>query len=333
MRKKFLNRALSAMHSTTYFLGAMLLALSLPAAAQQPKRIPQIGLIAFYGSRPARDFMTGLRERGYIDGQSIIVEFRSAQGRAERLSGIAAELVHLKPDVIVADGNDATDAAKEATTTIPIVFMHGDPVWDATVKSLAQSGNNLTGLSVVSFELARKRLELLRDAFPRISRVAVLMDADAAVHRRQFDDMQNAGKGLGVQLQALKLQPPRQDFDAVFQAAIRQRANALLTLPNPFVASHRWRVVEFAAKNQLPAIYPSSAYTDTGGLMSYGVSYPELYRRVSYFVDKILKGAKPSDLPVEQPTKFELVINLKTAKALELKIPPDVLMWADRVIK
>ena len=277
--------------------------------------------------------MTGLRERGYIDGQSIIVEFRSAQGRAERLPEIAAELVKLKPDVIVAAGNDATDAVKEATTTIPIVFIHGDPVWDGTVKSLARSGNNLTGLSEVSFELARKRLELLRDAFPRISRVAVLMDADAAVHQRQFDDMQNARRGLGVHLLALKLQPPRLDFEAVFQAAISQRANALLTLPNPFVASHRWRVFEFAAKNQLPAIYPSSAYTDTGGLMSYGVHRAESLRRAAYYVDKILKGAKPADLPVEQPTKFELVINLNTAKALDLKIPPDVLMWADRVIK
>jgi putative ABC transport system substrate-binding protein len=323
LRKKVIGVALSA----------LLLTVSFPAAAQQPKKIPRIALIAFGGSRPARNFMTGLHERGYVEGQSIIIKYHSAEGRPERLSEIAAESVRLKPDVIVADGNDATDAAKEATATIPIVFMHGDPVWDGTVKSLAQSGNNLTGLSVISFDLARKRLELLRDAFPKISRVAVLMDADAAVHRRQFDDMQNAGKGLGVQLQALKLRFSSPDFDAVFQTAISQRANALLTLPNPVFDSHRKRVLEFAAKNQLPAMYPFRAYTVTGGLMSYGVNSAELWRRAAYFVDRILKGAKPGDLPIEQPTKFELVINLKTARELNPKISPEVLMWADRVIK
>jgi putative ABC transport system substrate-binding protein len=303
------------------------------ARAQQPKKVPRIGWIAFDGSRPPGDFMTGLRERGYIERQSIIIEYRSAQGRAERLSEIAAELVRLKPDVIVANGNSATDAARKATTTIPIVFMHGDPVWDGTVGSLAQPGNNLTGLSVVSFELAGKRLELLRDTFPKISRVAVLLDADAPVHRRQFADMEKVAQALGVQLQALELRDSRLDFDSVFQRAISQRANAFLTLPNPIVTRHRTRVLEFAAKNRLPAIYPTSLFADAGGLMSYGPDYRDLNRRAAYYVDRILKGAKPSDLPVEQPTKFELVINLNTAKSLGLTIPSKVLMWADRVIE
>ena len=209
------------------------------------------------------------------------------------------------------------------------MFKHGDPIWDGVVGSLAQPGKNLTGLSEVSFELAGKRLELLRDAFPRISHVAVLLHADAT-HRRQFADMQKVAQALGFQIQALEYRDLILDLDTVFQRAINQRADALLTLPNPIVVRHRTRVLEFAAKNRLPAIYPESSFADAGGLMSYGVDYDDLNRRVAYYVDRILKGTKPSDLPVEQPTKFELVINLKTAKELWcLTIPPKVLMWAD----
>ena len=284
------------------------------ASPQQPQKVHRIGWIALNGSRPPRDFMTGLRERGYIEGQSIIIEYRSAQGSEKRLSEIAAELVRLKPDVIVANGNSATDAARKATTTIPIVFKHGDPIWDGVAGSLAQPGKNLTGLSEIAFELAGKRLELLRDAFPKISRIAVLLNPNAPVHRRQFADMEKVAQSLGVQLQALELRDLRLDFDSVLQRPTSQRANAFLTLPNPNVFRHRTPVLEFAAKNRLPAIYPHSAFADAGGLMSYGVDYRDLYRRAAYYVDKILKGAKPSDLPVEQPTKFELVINLKTAK-------------------
>ncbi len=303
------------------------------ARAQQPRKVPRIGWIAFDGTRPDRAFMTGLRERGYIDGQSIIIEFRSAQGREERLSEIAAELVRLKPEVIVANGNDATDAARKATTTIPIVFMHGDPVWDGVAGSLAQPGKNLTGLSMIAFELAGKRLELLRDTFPKISRVAVLLGADAPVHKRQFADMEKVAQVLGIQLQALPLRDSRLDFDSLFQRAISERANAFLTLPNPIVIRHRTRVLDFAAKNRLPAIYPYGGFADAGGLMSYGVENRDLNRRAAYYVDRILKGAKPANLPVEQPTKFELVVNLKTAKAIGLTIPSKVLMWADRVIE
>ena len=315
------------------FVVAILLPFVQPTQAQQPKKIPRIGWIDIDGSEPRRAFLSGLRERGYIEGQSVIIEYRSAKGRYERLSQIAAELLRLKPDVIVTGGNDATDAAKKATTTIPIVFAtYGDPVGDSIVASLARPGGNMTGLSFLSVELSGKRLELLRDAFPKISRVAVLLDPDAPVHRRQFVEMKNLAKTLGVELLVLGPRGPKPDFKKEFQAAIAQRADALITLPDP-VRLNRKVIVDLAAKNRLPAIYPEIRFTEAGGLMSYGPSLPDLYRRAANYVDKILKGPKLADLPVEQPTKFELVINLKTAKEIGVTIPPDVLMWADRVIK
>src|SRR5215510_2993489 len=256
-----------------------------PAEAQQPKKIPRIGWIAFDGSRPNRDFITGLRDLGYIEGQSVIVEYRSAQGREGRLSEIANELVRRKPDVIVADSNAATDAARKATTTIPIVFAgYGDPVGDGIVASLARPGGNITGLSAFSFELAGKRLELLRDAFPKISRVAVLLQAGAN-HRRQFADMQKVAQALGVQLQALEYQDLMLDFCSVLQQAVNQRADAFVVLLSPIVVRHRARLVDFAAKNRLPAIYPSGDFADAGGLMSYGVDFAEVWRRAAYYVD------------------------------------------------
>src|SRR5262249_55071420 len=206
----------------------------------------RIGWIAFNGSRPPRDFIAGLRERGYVEGQSIIIEYRSAEGREERLSEIAGELVRLKLNVIVSESNAATSAAKKATSTIPILFLYGDLIGDSIVGSLAKPGKNLTGLSEVSFDLAGKRLEVLRDAFPKISRVAVLLHGDAN-HRRQFADMQKVAQALGVQLQALEYQDLMFDFDSVFQRAINQRANALLTLRSPIVRFYRTRVVDFAA--------------------------------------------------------------------------------------
>src|SRR5215510_10047761 len=303
-----------------------------PAGAQQSKKIPRIAWIAFDGSRPPRDFIAGLRGRGYVEGQSIIIEYRSAEGNEKRLSEIAAELVRLKPDVIVAANNAATNAAKKATSTIPIVFLNGDPIGDGVVGSFAHPGKNLTGLSEVSFDLAGKRLELLLDAFPKISRVAVIMGADAT-HRRQFADIQKVAQALGVQLQALEYRITSLDFDLLFQRAINQHANALLTLRSTTAQMYRTRVVDFAAKNRLPAIYPIRVFADAGGLMFYGPNRGELLRRATYFVDRILKGVKPVDLPVEQPTKFELVINLKTAKQIGLTIPSKVVMWADRVIE
>jgi putative tryptophan/tyrosine transport system substrate-binding protein len=313
-------------------LCGMLFALSLPAEAQQPKKIPRIGWIAFSGSGPPRGFMIGLGELGYVDGQSIIIEYRSAQGRGERLAQIAAELVRLKPDVIVAPNYAATAAAQKATTTIPIVFTYGDPVGMGTVGSLAQPGKNLTGLDSFAFELAGKRLELLREAFPKISRVAVLLHADAN-NRRQLADMQNVAQSLGIQLQALEYRNVTVDFDSVFRRAINHRPDGLYVVANPLMRANQKRIVDLALKSRLPSMYYNTEFVDAGGLMAYGPDYRELNRRKAYYVDRILKGAKPVDLPVEQPTKFELVINLKTASELGLTISPDVLMWADRVIK
>jgi putative ABC transport system substrate-binding protein len=310
----------------------MLLAVSFAAEAQESKRVYRIGWIDIDGSGPRQAFVTELRERGYIEGQSIIIAYRSAEGREEQLSGIAKELVRLKSDVIIAESNAATEAAKEATKSIPIVFVHGDPIWDGVVGSLAQPEKNLTGVSTLSFELAGKRVELLRDAFPKVSRVAALLHANAS-HRRQFADMQKVAKALGVQLQALEYHDLMLDFDSLFQRAISERVNALLTLQNPIAFRHRTRLVDLAAKNRLPAMYPSSVFAEAGGLISYGPNRGDLYRRAAYYVDRILKGAKPADLPVEQATKFEMVINLKTANELHLNISPEVLMWADRVIK
>jgi putative tryptophan/tyrosine transport system substrate-binding protein len=321
------------------------LALAESVRAQQPKKIPQIGWIALWGRNSPNTgvfvgrkgpninaFMDGLRERGYIEGQNIIIHYRSAEGREDRLYEIAGELVHLKVDVIIADTNAATRAAKKATTMVPVIFIYGDPVWDGLVASLAKPGGNLTGLSIVAPQMAGKRLELLRDTLPKISRVAVLLDPDAAVHRGQFAEIQPLAQALRVQLQALELRDSKLDFERLFQQAVNQRADAVLTLPNPTVTAHRKRMLDFVARSRLPAMYPDGRFTVEGGLMSYGPDLPDLYRRTAFYVDKILKGAKPADLPVEQPTKFELVINLKTAKPLGLTIPPKVLTWADRVI-
>lgn len=317
------------------FVVAILLPFAQPAQGQQQKKLPRIGWIDTDGSRPPRPFMTGLRERGYVEGRSIIVEYRSAQGKYERLSEIAAELVRLTPDVIVADGNDATRAVKKATVTIPIVFAtYGDPVGGGIIRSLSKPGGNITGLSALSFDLSGKRLEILKDALPNITRVAILYDPDAEPHLLQLQEVHLLTQSLAVKIIPLgpRGRGRRLDLKAEFQSAIAQGADALITLPDP-VRVDRKEIVDLAAKHRLPAMYPGRRFTEAGGLMSYGPVTSDLYRRAASLVDKILRGSKPSDLPVERPTKFELVINLKTAKEIGVTIPPDVLMWADRVIK
>jgi putative ABC transport system substrate-binding protein len=318
------------------FVGTtLMLSLAWPVQAQQPKKVPRIGWISLSsGIGPdTAAFLEELRERGYIEGQNIIIEYRFARGREDRLPEFAAELVGLKVDAIVATNNATTDAARKATTTIPIVFAtYGDPVGDGVIASLARPGGNITGLSFLSFELSGKRLELLKQAIPKMTRVAVLYDPDGQTHLRQLKEMQIVAQALGVKLLALGPRGPNPDFKREFQVAITQRADALITLPDP-VRINRKVIVDLAAKNRLPVMYPETRFTEAGGLMSYGPSLPHLYRRAAYFVDRILKGAKPSDLPVEQPTKFELVINLNTAKTLGLTIPSKVLMWADEVIR
>jgi putative tryptophan/tyrosine transport system substrate-binding protein len=308
--------------------------------AQQPKKIPRIGFLAG-GSRSAdslliETFWQRLKELGYIEGQNIAAEYRFAEGAPERLPNFAAELVRLKVNVIVAPGSGAV-AAKKATNTIPIVIAYGDPVGSGLVASLANPGGNVTGLSGFVSELGGKDLELLKEAFPKVSRVAVLwwnqtnpsgIDQDTLL----LGDMKVAAGALRVTLQPLELRG-LDDFEPAFSAIKGERANALIVLRNPLTATHRTRIVDFAAKSRLPSMYGDKEFVDAGGLMSYGINIADLWGRAAVYVDKILKGAKPADLPVEQPTKFEFVINLKAAKQIGLTIPPNVLARADRVIK
>ena len=321
-------------------LSALLFSLSVSAHAQQPAKVSRIAFLAG-GSRSAdslliETFWQRMKELGYFEGKNIVAEYRFAEGTPERLSNFAAELVRLNVDVIVAPGSGA-QAAKKATNTIPIVITYGDPVESGLAASLARPGGNVTGLSAFISELGGKRLELLKEAFPRVSRVAVLWwsqtnPAGVAPDALLLGDMKVAAGALRVTLQPLELRGV-DDFEPAFSAIKRERANALIALRNPLTATHRTRIVDFAAKSRLPAIYPDGEFVDAGGLMSYGVNVADLWGRAAVYVDKILKGAKPADLPVEQPMKFEFIINLKAAKQIGLTIPPNVLVRADKVIR
>ncbi len=311
------------------------------ADAQQPKRIPRIGFLSTVSpsaiAARTEAFRQGLRELGYVEGKNIVIEWRYAEGKLDRLPALAAELARLKVDVIVTAGAGSTRAAKEATVTIPIVMTNvGDPIGSGFVASLARPGGNITGLSTLAPELSGKRLELLKEIVPRLSRVAVLGSSITPGNAQALREVELAAGALGVQVQYLDVQDPKgdpKDIETVFREARRGRADAVLVLATPVLSSHRAQVAELAVKNRLPAIYGSSENTDVGGLMAYGVSQNDLARRAATYVDKILKGAKPADLPVEQPTKFELVINLKAAKQIGLTIPPNVLARADKVIR
>ncbi len=326
---------------------AAILVLSIPAApltaeAQQAKKVPRIGVL-LTGSPEApltREvygaFRQVLRELGYVEGQNIVIEGRSAQGKVGRFRDLVAELVRLKVDLIFAGNTPAARAAKEATNTIPIVVaVMADPVGDGLVASLARPGGNITGLTFLAPELVPKRLEMLKEAVPGASRMAVLWHPGVygeSTMRDMLREAEGAAKTLGVQLQLLEARGPN-DFDKAFSAMGRGRADALLVFPSPmFYGEHR-RIVDLAAKHQVPAIFPFREAVEAGGLMAYGASIPDLFRRAATYVDKILKGRKPADLPVEQPTRFELVINLKTAKALGLTFPQSILIRADQVIQ
>jgi len=322
MRKKFIGLT----------LGALLFALCFSAEAQQAKKIHRIGYLSFgLGIQPREEaFRQGLRELGYVDGQNIVIEWRFAKGKAALLPELATELVRLNVDVIVASATQAILAAKQATTTIPIVFpTAGDPVAYGLVTSLARPGGNITGLTILALELGGKRLELLKEAFPRIARVAVLYDPQL---RQSLKETQTAAQFLGLKVQALEVRVAT-DVESAFSAMRRERADSLITLPPPIIGVHQKRILELSAKSRLPAMHSSKAWVDAGGLMSYGPDVFDNDRRAAIFVDKILKGAKPGDLPVEQPTKFEFVINLKTAKQIGLTISPNVLARADKIIK
>ncbi len=304
------------------------------AEAQQPEKIPRIGFLAAgsdASSAPLTEaFRQGLRELGYVEGKSIIIEYRYAEGRLERFSGLAAELVRLKVDIIVTAGRPSIHAAKQATSTIPIVMAAaGDPVGQGLVASLARPGGNITGLTTIRGDLTGKRLELLKEAASKVSRVAVLWGSPAASN---FKVTEAAARSLGLEVQSLEVRGPG-DLEGAFRAAGKKRAHALVVLRNPVIFTALQQIAELAMKSRLPAIYDDREFVRAGGLMSYGTDNADLFRRAATYVDKILKGAKPADLPVEQPTKFELVINLKVAKALGLTIPKSILIRADEVIE
>jgi len=303
------------------------------AEAQQAKKIPRIGFIGVSAGQNLAAFRQGLQELGYVEGQNIVVETRPVEGQSDRLTDLAAELVHQKMDVLVTGTTVVAQAAKKLTTTIPIVIVAiGDPVGTGLVTSLARPGGNVTGLSGLAPELSGKRLELLKEAFPKISRVAVLWNANSPSNAISWKETQAAALPLAVQLQSLQVRSP-DDFERAFRAAASKHAEALITIRDALTNIHSKEIVAFAAKNRLPAMYPTAEYAENGGLMSYAPDFREIFRRAAVYVDKILKGTKPADLPVEQPTKFEFIVNLKAAKQIGLTIPPNVLVRADKVIK
>jgi putative tryptophan/tyrosine transport system substrate-binding protein len=330
MKKKIIGFAFSA----------MLFALGSSAEAQQPGKVPRIGYLSTFDSATdsprAEAIRLALRELGYIEGQNIAIEYRYTQGKVGRSPELAAELVRLKVDIIVVTGGTGqTLAAKNATKTIPIIMVGAgrDPVEAGLIESLAHPGGNVTGITSLNRELGGKRLELLKEAVPKVARVAVLYDpaAPAAVLDVR-EVLPAAARALKLTLQPWEVRTS-EDFDTVFAAMGKQRPDGLYVTPGPLMANNLRRIAGLALKSRLPSVYGDKEFADAGGLMYYGADQAESYKRAAYFVDRILKGAKPADLPVEQPMKFELVINLKTAKQIGLTIPPNVLARADRVIK
>jgi len=322
-----------------FFLLALILAAVNPTEAQQAKKMARIGyLSAHFGPPPTLvAFKEGLRELGWVEGKQVEFEYRYGGGQGDKYSDFATELVRLKVDVIVAGpGNGTPRAAKRVTTTIPIVMVAViDPVSNGLVASLARPGANVTGLTLeVTREQAGKNLELLKEAVPKVSRVAILRNPNVSTHIPYSKEAERAAKILGVTIQFAEMQArTEKDLEDALSAVVNKRANALLVTPLPFFVERRQQIINFAARHKLPAIYPSQSFVDDGGLMSYGPSGQDMWRRAAVYVDKILKGTKPADLPVEQPMKFELLINLKTAKQIGVTMSPNVLARADRVIK
>jgi len=307
------------------------------AQAQQPKKVPRIGFISGGASSTPGSavgaFWKELRELGYVEGKNILVEYRYAEGKANRFPNIVAELLQLKMDVLVANSTPAIRAAKQATTTVPIVIIiTTDPVAAGLIDSLARPGANITGLARLARELSGKRLELLAELIPGISRVGVLWDAERQASTA-FKDYETAARGLKMHLQSLEVRGPKPDLEGAFREAAKTRAGALIVVRGALINPYRTQIADLAVKNRLPSMYEGSSDVEKGGLVSYSANEAESYRRAAYYVDRILKGTKPADLPVEQPMKFELVINLKTAKQIGLTIPQSVLYRADKVIR
>jgi putative ABC transport system substrate-binding protein len=317
-------------------LGAMIL--STPGvAAQSPVKAARIGVLS--GGAASTEairheaFRQGLNELGYVEGRNIVIEYRHAEGKTERLPALAAELVRLNVDLILTSGDRGVRAAKQASQTIPIVVaIAGDLVGPGYVASLARPGGNITGLTTLASESSAKRLELLKTAFPKVSRVAILWNPNNASSVAEFKETEGGAQALRIQLVPLDVRRA-DDFESAFPAALRARVDALIVIGDILLLTHRARIADFAARNRLPAMYSNQDYMDAGGLMSYGPNIVDMCRRAATYVDKILKGAKPGDLPIEQPTKLEFVINLRTAKALGLTIPQSVLLRADKVLE
>lgn len=328
------------MNRKVFVFFCLLLTVFLPTSlrgAQQAGKTARIGLLVAGSpssfSTNFKAFRQGLRELGYIDKKNITIEYRYAEGKLDLLSELAAELVHLNVDIIVTQSTLDAYAARKATDTIPIVMIaSGDAVGTGLVASLARPGGNITGLTALSRELSGKRLELLKEVVPGLSRVAVLWNAANPDKARDVEETQAQARALGLELQSLETRGPK-DFESAFQSATRKRAGALLTLADSLTITHQSRIVDLAEKSRLPAMHEQREFVEAGGLMAYGPNLLGLFRHVATYVDKILKGAKPANLPVEQPTQFELVINLKTARNIGLDIPPDLLLRADKVIK
>jgi putative ABC transport system substrate-binding protein len=308
------------------------------AEAQQTKKIPRIGYLAAgslaQNSRSYNAFQQGLRQLGYVDGENIVIEYRWAEGKLDRLPELAAELVGLRVDILVSGaGNAVTRVLKQATTSIPIVMTVGsDPVAAGLVSSLARPGGIVTGLTSITGDLSGKRLELLTETIRKLTRVAVLYDPGDPAKLVEFKETQVAAQALGVQIQRVEVQKA-EEIGRAFSSVVTWKGNALIVLKTALTDANHKQIVELSTKNRLPTMFAESQSVESGGLLSYGPNYPDLFRRAAIYVDKILKGTKPADLPVEQPMKFEFVINLKTAKALNLTIPQSVLFRADKVMK
>ncbi len=318
-------------------VAALLFALCHSASAQQPAKVPRIGFLSALSASPmasrVETFRQGLRELGYVEGENIVIEYRYADGKFERLPALAAELVRLKVGAVITTGPTSTRAAKEATNRIPIVMAQdSDPVRNGFVASLARPGGNITGLATLAPELSGKQLELMNEIIPRLSRVAVFGTSTWSGNAQSLKETELAAGAFGVKLQYLDILTPK-DIETVFRTANKAHADAVLVLTSGILLSQRAQVADFAVKSRLPAISSAPEFVQDGGLIIYSVSITDLFRRAATYVDKILKGAKPADLPVEQPTKFEFVVNLKAAKQIGLTIPPIVLARADRVIK
>ena len=317
-----------------FMLATLTLTSVYPTEAQQAGKVPRIGVL-FIGGRNQphlEAFKQGLRERGYTEGKNIVLEYRYAEGKEDRLPELAAELVHLKVDVIVATADISARAAQQITKTIPIVLTTGDPVASGLADSLAKPGGNVTGLTVLLADLSGKRLDILRETFPKMTRVATLWNPKESVATTVFKETKVAAQGLSLRLHSFEVRT-LQDIEKAFADMPKARPSALLVILSPLVTLHSQRIVELALKQHLPGIYPTRQFAEEGGLMAYGPLIGDLYRRAAVYVDKILKGRKPADLPVEQPMKFEFIVNLKTAKQIGVTIPPEVLFRADKVIK